>query len=150
MFINAKDPNENDISIFLDFTGFMADYPASFPLVDARSCNADCQCTFRFFKRRRNFFGSNYSYKTAINGKSSTYIETSLKTTSISNSKQGIALFLDVLIIYLYRRQIWHVHRFSYWFGSWLDGTGQICDWGILSSSFFQFSLYLGRWTPQF
>ena len=84
------DPDGNECLIFLDFIGFVSDYPACSHVLDVMGHNADCPCHLCFFVRGGKYGkNSQFGYDTRLHSSSDTHFRTSERTAAVQSSESS-------------------------------------------------------------
>ena len=94
--IEGKDPFGNDVRIFIDTVGFVADYPASSEVLDVMKHGATAPCTHCTFRRRRDQNSTRYGYSSKINSSNSSHSRGLYRSIALRSGK-----FKDKFAIYL-------------------------------------------------
>ena len=71
--VDAVDAYGNDVTIFLEVTGFVGDYPASSAVVDVKGHTSSSPCTHCTFPRKMVLGSSMYAYSTVFHSGHSAY-----------------------------------------------------------------------------
>ena len=87
------DPEGNDCIIFLDFVGFVSDYPACSHVLDVMGHNADCPCHLCFFVRGgKHGKHSQFGYDTSLHSSSDSLFRTSERTQAVQSSQSTVSI----------------------------------------------------------